>query len=91
MRGTSNQNVRGNTKDRAARRAWLMKTYAANIPGYCRCYRCGALLFGEMLTIDRIKPGCKGGKYVRSNIRPSCADCAAVTGSQLGVERQRKR
>lgn len=29
-RGTTNANARGNTKDRAARRAWLLATYAAD-------------------------------------------------------------
>lgn len=43
-RGTTNGNARGNAKDRAARRAWLLKTYEADVPGFCRCYRCGCLL-----------------------------------------------
>lgn len=55
-RGTSNTNDRGNTKNRAARRAWLLSTYAADVfvvvgpwSGHvavpaARCYRCGTLL-----------------------------------------------
>lgn len=30
-RGSSNSNDRGNTRDRAARRAWLVKTFRANV------------------------------------------------------------
>lgn len=44
-RGTTNGNSRGGTEDRRARRAWMIITYASNIPGFCRCYRCGVLLF----------------------------------------------
>lgn len=44
-RGTSNSNERGSSYSRRARRAFLVLTYASNVPGYCRCYRCGKLLF----------------------------------------------
>ncbi len=46
----------------------------------CRCYRCGTLLTIETVTVDRIVPGCQGGTYRRSNIRPACASCNSVTG-----------
>ena len=49
----------------------------------CRCYRCGCLLTYETLTVDRIVPGCKGGTYRRTNIRPSCSSCATETGNEL--------
>lgn len=52
----------------------------------CRCYRCGRLLTLETLTVDRIIPGCKGGTYRRSNIRPSCSKCANETGVILSAE-----
>lgn len=52
----------------------------------CRCYRCGKLLTLATLTVDRIKPGCKGGTYRRDNIRPSCSDCANKQGGQLRAE-----
>jgi hypothetical protein len=51
----------------------------AGIPA-CRCYRCGVLLTVEMVTADRIKPGCQGGTYVRTNIRPACGACNSITG-----------
>lgn len=90
QRGTSNANVRGNTRDRARRKAWLIATFRADVdlsPALdrtvplglgvpaVRCYRCGDLMTAAEMTIDRIIPGHKGGKYVRNNIRPACGPC----------------
>jgi hypothetical protein len=85
MRGTTNGNARGNSRARAARKRWLLKTWAADIgPGFfCRCYRCGRLLGFSLITVDRIVPGCQGGRYVRGNIRPSCAACNSETGGAV--------
>lgn len=47
----------------------------------CRCYRCGVLMTAETLTVDRIKPGCHGGTYARTNIRPACGTCNSSTGA----------
>lgn len=47
----------------------------------CRCYRCGLLLTADTLTVDRIVPGCQGGTYARSNIRPACGTCNSSTGA----------
>lgn len=44
-RGTSNANERGSSYTRRSRRAWIVLTYASNVPGFARCYRCGGLLF----------------------------------------------
>lgn len=44
-RGTSNTNDRGSTASRRARRAWIVLAYESNILGFCRCYRCGVLLY----------------------------------------------
>lgn len=46
----------------------------------CRCFRCGKPLTFETMTVDRIKPGCQGGTYARTNIRPACSDCNEKTG-----------
>lgn len=54
----------------------------------CRCYRCGELLTEDTVTVDRIIPGCQGGTYRRSNIRPSCAGCNSETGAELGNARR---
>lgn len=93
-RGTSNSNQRGSTRDRAARRTWLVNTFRADVDigpngpvehglGFlaCRCYRCGVLLTVHTVTIDRIVPGCQGGTYRRNNIRPACAACNSTTGA----------
>jgi hypothetical protein len=58
-----------------------------------RCYRCGCLLVAIMrpdgqpgsgsMTIDRIIPGCKGGTYRRSNIRPACGRHNSETGGAM--------
>lgn len=53
----------------------------------CRCYRCGRLLTIETVTVDRIVPGCQGGTYRRSNIRPACGTCNSSTGA---TKRRRK-
>lgn len=102
-RGTSNSNVRGSSYARRARRAWLITNYAADVPGYTRCYRCGVLLYNpdsvpleqfkpdapeaRLLTVDRIIPGCKGGTYRRNNIRPACGGCNSETGGALAHRR----
>ncbi len=44
-RGTTNRNDRGSSYARRARRKWLIENYAANVPGFTRCYRCGDLLY----------------------------------------------
>lgn len=100
MRGTSNGNGRGNTRDRAARRAYLLRAFASDIEGHCRCYRCGDLVCPSpfaheeltecrLLTVDRIVPGCRGGKYVRANIRPACPQCNSETGGTLARRKKR--
>jgi len=55
----------------------------------CRCYRCGKLLTEETLTVDRIIPGCMGGTYRRSNIRPACGPCNIHTGNQVRDARRK--
>lgn len=47
----------------------------------CRCYRCGVLLTVDMVSADRIIPGCQGGTYRRDNIRPACGSCNSITGA----------
>lgn len=83
-RGTSNSNARGNTRDREARRAFLFTKYGNGT--HCPCYRCATILDASTLTVDRIRPGCQGGRYIRSNIRPACGKCNSETGSQLAVK-----
>lgn len=56
----------------------------------CRCYRCGELLTVNTVTANRIVPGCLGGTYRRSNIRPACGPCNSSTGGALGNARKRQ-
>lgn len=98
-RGTTNRNQRGSSYSRQRRREWLVQTFRADrdasdfdlpiavalylgVPA-CRCYRCGVLLTVETVTADRIVPGCLGGTYRRSNIRPACGPCNSQTGGRL--------
>lgn len=81
MRGTTNQNERGNSYDRARRRAWLLEQFGDGTT--CPCASCGVELTAETITVDRIVPGCRGGRYVRGNIRPMCVTCNSSLGSAL--------
>lgn len=56
----------------------------------CRCYRCGLALSVDTVTVDRIIPGCEGGTYRRSNIRPACGTCNSETGARLGNGRRKR-
>lgn len=60
----------------------LAVTSAEEIPT-ARCYRCGDLLHDGTLTVDRIIPGCNGGTYARTNIRPACGMDNSSTGAPL--------
>lgn len=75
-RHTPGHDKRGNSYRRRARREWIMSA-AAGFGGNGRtvpCYHCGARL--RKPEIDRF-PLCGhgGGRYVRSNIVPSCGPC----------------
>lgn len=83
-RGTSNANQRGNSEDRARRKLYLLTVCESDQGlGTARCYRCGKILTSETITVDRIIPGARGGKYVRSNIRPACAKCNSEAGGAV--------
>lgn len=98
-RGTSNAAVRGSAADRAARRAYLVRTYGWPEAGIVLCYRCGVPLLqdedpdapGQAVTVDRIVPGCLGGRYTRDNVRPACGPCNTETGAELGAARTPRR
>jgi hypothetical protein len=83
-RGTSNRDARGNSRDRAARRQWLLTEFGNGVTAPCYRFEvCGAVLDDATITVDRIVPGCKGGRYVRDNIRPACGPCNSETGGRL--------
>ena len=66
------------------------ETYWDQAEPCCRCYRCGQLLTVDTVTVDRIIPGCKGGTYRRTNIRPACGPCNSETGGALASHPKRK-
>lgn len=82
-RGTTNRNSRGSSEDRRRRRAWLLVNFGDGKAA--PCWRCGAELTMTTVTVDRITPGCRGGRYTRDNIRPACGPCNSETG---GAERR---
>jgi 5-methylcytosine-specific restriction endonuclease McrA len=83
-RGTSNGNQAGSSYDRRARKLWLLSAYGDG--ELTVCYRCNVPLLYEDLTSDRIVPGCLGGTYQRSNIRPCCGPCNSDTGGHLSTD-----
>ena len=56
-----------------------------------RCFRCGRLLDWDSVEIDRIKPGCEGGRYHKNNIRPVCGPCNKVLAGEYVRKRNAKR
>lgn len=78
---------RGNSYDRARRRAWLLATFDTDLgPEVARCHlkladdRCHGYVDAYTLTVDRIV---SGGTYCRSNIRPSCTPCQNLQGALI--------
>lgn len=70
----ASRNLRGSAKSRRRRRAWLMEQFGdgKTMP----CYHCGRRLTIEQIEVDRF-PICghSGGRYVKTNIVPSCKSC----------------
>jgi 5-methylcytosine-specific restriction endonuclease McrA len=73
--------LRGSSKDRAARRAYLLRTHGDGQT--CPCHFCGVDLTDATITVDRIIPGCEGGRYTRDNIRPACGPCNSEDGNLI--------
>lgn len=77
---------RGNSRDRARRRAWLLETFDPDLgPEVARCHlklseRCHQYVDATTLTVDRIEPG---GTYRRDNIRPACTPCQSEQGALI--------
>lgn len=61
---------RGNSKDRAARKAWMLATFGDG--STCPCVHCGATVDYDTVTADRVEAG---GTYARHNVQPSCLPC----------------
>jgi len=73
---------RGNSRDRKARKMWLLSP-AAGFGGNGDMAPCAMKIDSQCqeivdfvsMEVDRIIPGCLGGRYVRGNIRPACQPC----------------
>lgn len=72
---------RGNNRDRAARKRWLLRTFGGVYGGVMKvpCHHCGKPLLLNEVEADRIIPG---GSYRRDNIIPSCRRCNASRGNK---------
>jgi len=67
---------RGNSKDRAARKNWMLTCEKFGGDGTkVACVHCQALIGYDEVQADRIIPGSQGGNYARQNCQPSCAPC----------------
>lgn len=78
---------RGNTRDRAARRLWLLATFDPELgPDKARCHlqldteHCRGVVDIWTLTVDRIEPG---GAYSHANIQPACGPCQNRQGALI--------
>lgn len=94
QRGTTNRNARGSSYSRAARRAWLMKTFGDGEFVDCQLAAvpdCWVAMSVWTVSADRIKPGARGGTYRRDNIRPACPPCQSHTGGKLGARLKAER
>lgn len=83
---------RGNNRDRARRRAWLLETFDQDLgPEVARCHlkldgdRCHGIVDATTLTADRIDAG---GTYRRENIQPACKPCQVYQGALITRERR---
>lgn len=82
---------RGNSRDRARRRAWLLETFDKDLgPDRARCWldlseNCQEYVDAQTITVDRIRPG---GTYRRDNIQPACAPCQNKQGALITQARR---
>lgn len=51
-----------------------------------RCHYCGESLPARELTMDHLVPIIRGGKSVKSNLVPACAECNAKKKYMLPIE-----
>jgi hypothetical protein len=75
--------LRGNSKDRRARKLFLLNKDGdgRNAP----CHECGTVVDYDTMVVDRIDPGKFGGRYVRGNIQIHCHPCSMKQGYALGM------
>ncbi len=91
---TNGQDKRGSSKDRKARRLWLLSDKApfGGNGEVVPCALgdqpdCAILVDMTTMEVDRIVPGAFGGRYTRDNIRPTCIRC----NKEAGFETKREK
>lgn len=81
-----NGNVRGSAAERRRRKQWLLDTFGDGTTAMCHLElsdRCEMDLTFATLTVERVVPGCQGGRYTRDNIIPACRPCQDHQGGKL--------
>lgn len=76
------------------RRLWLLDMYGNGITAPCMMRvspNCEGTVSLATMTVNRITPGCRGGRYVRGNIEPACSPCNTLDGSLLGIARKAEK
>ena len=71
---------RGNTKDRRARKLFLLNKHGDGVTA--PCHECGTEVDYDTMVVDRIEPG---GTYGRTNIRIHCYTCSHKQGYAMGI------
>lgn len=82
-RGRRNTNERGGSRDRRARKLWLLAKHGRAVAGHwiAQCWECSTLVTYATMIVDRITPGEHGGRYTRDNIRIHCPRCSCTQGA----------
>jgi len=79
----SNGGGRPNSYQRRARKYYLLVKHGDGET--CPCYFCNEVLNFKTLTLDRRKPGSRGGTYERRNLIPACKACNLSRGDKSVV------
>jgi len=62
----------------------MLETFGDGITCVCSFEDCDEILTFETVTADRWPlSGKEGGRYIRSNIRPSCSRCNSSDGQRI--------
>jgi HNH endonuclease len=77
---SSNGGERPNSYQRRARKYFLLVKHGDGET--CPCYFCKNELTFKTLTLDRRKPGSRGGTYDKRNLIPACALCNKRRGDK---------
>ena len=82
---------RGNSRDRARRKVWMLETFDTDLgPEQARCHlkvsrNCTPVLDRLSVTADRIDPG---GTYAHDNVQPACRPCQNTQGALITRDRR---